>query len=76
MKTQDIFIAHPQTAEQVSALKAFMEALNIRFEVSSPDEVPYDPNFVAKIEKSKQEYQNGEFVSVEKKDMKNFLGLA
>lgn len=34
MKTRDIFIAHPQTSEQVSALKAFMEALKIKFEIS------------------------------------------
>lgn len=37
MKTQDIFIAHPQTSEQVSALKAFMQALKIKFEVAKED---------------------------------------
>ena len=73
MRTQDIFIAHPQTTEQVSALKAFMQALKIKFEVSKEKE--YNSDFVAKIHKSKQQHQNGEFVSVEKKNLKNFLGL-
>ncbi|MBX3162916.1 MAG: hypothetical protein KF900_00390 [Bacteroidetes bacterium] len=73
MRTQDIFIAHPQTTEQVSALKAFMQALKIKFEVSKEKE--YNPDFVAKIHKSKQQHENGEFVSVEKKNLKNFLGL-
>lgn len=73
MKSQNIFIAHPKTAEQVNALKAFMKALKIKFEVSN--EKGYDPDFVAKIEESRQQYQKGEFVSVEKKDIKSFLGL-
>lgn len=73
MKTQNIFIAHPKTAEQVNALKAFMHALKIKFEVSM--EEGYNPDFVAKIEESRQQYKKGEYVSVEKKDIKSFLGL-
>lgn len=73
MKSQDIFIAHPKTSEQVSALKAFMQALKIKFEVSKEDS--YNPEFVAKIEESKRQYENGDFISIEKKDIKNFLGI-
>lgn len=73
MKSQEVFIAHPQTSEQVSALKAFMQALKIKFEVSKKE--GYNPDFVAKIEESRQQYKKGEFVSVEKKDIKSFLGL-
>lgn len=73
MKTQNIFIAHPKTAEQVRALKAFMQALKIKFEVSK--EESYNPDFVAKIEESREQYKKGDFVSVEKKDIKGFLGL-
>lgn len=73
MKTQDIFIAHPTTSEQVSALKAFMQALKIQFEVSKKDS--YNPDFVDKINESKNQYENGDFISIEKKDIKNFLGL-
>jgi hypothetical protein len=73
MNTQDIFIAHPQTAEQVNALQAFMQALKIKFEITK--EESYSPEFVAKVEESRREYKNGEFISIEKNDIKNFLGL-
>jgi len=73
MKTQDIFIAHPQTAEQVKALKAFLHALKIKFEVSK--EESYNPEFVEKIMESREQYKKGEFISVDKKDIKSFLGL-
>lgn len=72
MKTQEIFIARPGNAEQVNALKAFLQALKIKFEVS---EGPYDPGFVAKIQQGQQQYRNGEFVSVEKEGLKDFLEL-
>jgi hypothetical protein len=73
MKTQNIFIAHPQTSEQVSALKAFMQALKIKFEISKKDE--YDPEFVEKIMESKEQVKNGRVTRVEKENLKEFLGL-
>lgn len=73
MKTQNIFIAHPKTNEQVEALKAFMQALKIKFEISK--DTPYNPEFVAKIKKSEKEFKEGSFKRVEKKDLKEFLGM-
>lgn len=73
MKTQNKIIALPETTEQLDALKAFMQALKIKFEVAG--EEAYNPDFVAKIQESRQQYKKGEFVSVEKKDIKTFLGL-
>ena len=73
MKTKDIFIAHPENEEQVSALKAFMEAFKIKFEVGEKD--AYKSVFVEKIQQSKEQYDRGEFVCVEKKDLKGFLGI-
>jgi len=73
MKTENIIIAHPQTDEQVNVIKAFMNALKIKFEISK--ENPYNSDFVAKIEKSKNEFENGDFTRVAKKDLQNFLGL-
>ncbi len=35
----------------------------------------YDPTYVATIQKSLQEYDEGEFTSVDKEDLKGFLGL-
>jgi hypothetical protein len=56
METTNIFIAHPTTSEQADALKAFFKALKIKFEVT---EKPYDPDFVAKIEKGRQDFAEG-----------------
>ena len=73
MATENIFIAHPKTIEQINALKAFMKALKIKFEIS--EDTPYNAEFVAKIRKSEKEFENGEFTRVEKDDLQNFLGL-
>lgn len=61
MKTQDIVIAHPHTREQASALKAFLNALNIKFEVSNKD--TYNPEFVEKILQGKKDIEQGKGVS-------------
>ena len=58
MRTQDIFIVHPETEEQSQALTAFVNALKIKFEISAKEK-PYDPDFVAKIEKSRKDYKEG-----------------
>jgi len=62
METQNIFIVHPHTDEQVNALKAFMKALKITFEVTGKE--AYDPEFVAKIEKSRQDYKEGKGTTI------------
>ena len=73
MPTEKIFIVHPANEEQVNALKAFVKALKIKFEVAS--EKTYLPDFVAKIQKSKKQIEEGKFTRVEKDDLKQFLGL-
>ncbi len=75
MKTQDIIIARPSTTEQVNVIKAFMEALKIKFDISKPIDNPYNPDFIAKIDKSRKEFKNGDFISVEQEDLQNILGL-
>lgn len=71
MKTQDIFIAHPQTSEQVSALKAFMQALKIKFEISK--EETYNPEFVEKIFESKKQIAEGKFTEVKAENLNSFM---
>lgn len=73
MKTHDIFIAHPQTTEQVDALKAVLKALKIRFEVSSEEN--YNPEFVKKVLESRKQAKEGKVTRVEKENLKSFLGL-
>ena len=73
MSKQDILIAHPQTSEQFSALKAFMQELKIKFEVSKND--TYNPEFVKKILESKEQAKKGEVTMVKREDLKEFLCL-
>jgi hypothetical protein len=71
MKTQDIIIAHPKNNEQVSALKAFMQAMKIKFEISKSDS--YNPEFVEKILESKKQIAQGKFTEVKQEDIKSFI---
>jgi hypothetical protein len=50
-----------------------MKAFKIKFEIKT--EKPYNPQYVAKIKKSRQEYKDGNFITVEKENLKSFLGL-
>jgi len=56
-------------------LGTFREQKFFSVNESENREEPYDPEFVANIEESKQQYKKGDFVSVEKKEIKDFLGL-
>jgi hypothetical protein len=57
MKTQDVLIVHPSNEEEVTVLKTILKALKIKFEFSK--EETYNPEFVAKIEKARQDYKDG-----------------
>lgn len=68
------FTVHTDDKEQLKVLKAFMKALKIKFDVSN-DDTTYNPEFVAKIMESKQQAENGNYTTVQKEDLKEFLGL-
>ncbi len=67
MELKSTFIVHPETTEQENALKAFIKALKIKFEVSK--EEPYDPEFVAKIKESRQQAREGKTVKLDLDDI-------
>ena len=48
-------------SSQITALKAFMKALKIKFEVSKED---YNTDFVAKIEESRKQAKAGKTVKI------------
>lgn len=56
MKTQVLYI-HPVDKKEMDSIKAFCESQNIMY-VESKDEV-YDPEFVRKIERGRQDYKEG-----------------
>lgn len=69
------FTIHTENKEHLNALKAFMKALNIKFEIGEGDENVYDANVVSKIKESEKQYQEGNFTTIQKENLKEFLGL-
>lgn len=67
MKTPDILIVHPDTDDKFEALKAFMKALKIKFEITK--EKTYNPEFVAKIEKSREQFKKGEYTVIKTENL-------
>jgi len=55
---KETLIVHPATAEQSGILKAVIKALKIKFEMATADK-SYNPDFVAKIQKSREDYDAG-----------------
>lgn len=71
MESRNILIAHPKTNEEVLALKAFMAALKIKFEVANEDS--YDPEFVKKITRSKKQITKGNYTEVKPENLGSFI---
>jgi hypothetical protein len=71
MKTQDIYIAHPKTDEESKALKAFLQALKIEFEI--PGDKKYNAEFVKKVLESRQQAKDGKVTRIKKKTLKSLL---
>lgn len=69
MKQQDILTAHPSSSHEMSVIKAFFEALRIKFEVAKDS--PYDPEFVAKIESCRKQAAEGKTVKISLDDIWN-----
>ena len=69
MKTATTIIAHPSTIEQVKALKAFVKALKIKFEINTKEEKPYDPDFVEMVLQGDNDFENGNFKMLKTEDL-------
>ena len=44
---------------QIEAIKAFMKALKIKFELTKNTEKPYSPDFIKKIKQGDEDLKNG-----------------
>lgn len=62
-------LIHTQDDNQLKATKAFLKALKIPFEKINDGENPYDPEFVAKIERSLKQADEGEVVKIDLDDI-------
>jgi len=61
--------AFTSDSSQIEALKAFMKALKIKFEVTK--EVPYNPEFVAMIKKGEKQIADGKGLKMSVADFKD-----
>jgi len=55
-------LVHPENAEQLKALKAFLKATNISF---TPQEKTFPKHVAEGIEKSIQQHRNGQSISLQ-----------
>lgn len=58
------FTAYTADSFQVEAIKAFMKALKIKFELSKKEESPYDPEFVKKIQQGDRDLKAGKGIKM------------
>ena len=64
MKSANILIAHPVSSNKLEALKAFMKALDIKYEVS-----PYDPGFVDMVLQGDKDIKAGKGKKITKEEL-------
>jgi hypothetical protein len=55
-------IMHPESKEQLTALKAFAKALKVKFETEKRE---YSPEFIAKIKESERQIKEGNFIRLD-----------
>jgi hypothetical protein len=55
-------IAHPTNQEQKDALTSFLRSLKVKYEITS--DKAYDPEFVKKINESRQQAKDGKTVKI------------
>ena len=62
--------AYTDDAAQIEAIKAFMKALKIKFELTK-DQSPYNPEFVEKIKQGDEDLKNGKGRTVSLEELDN-----
>lgn len=67
----ETFIVHPRNNEEKKVIKAFLEALKIKFEnqKGNPSESPYNSDFVASMERSILDEKEGKISKINLDDI-------
>ena len=62
----ETFIVHPKNNEERKVIKAFLEALKIKFEnfKNKPEERDYSPEFVKMVEQNRKDYKEGKGIEI------------
>ncbi len=64
----EAILIHPKNKEQLAAVKAFAKALKMDFETTDIKN-PYDPEFVKKIQKGREDVRNGKGTKIPVEDL-------
>lgn len=70
MKTDNIFIAHPQTVEQIEALKAIVKAFKIDYEISKKSDVE---TYINELQESLNQVNEIKAGKLKKQTARDFL---
>ena len=67
----ETFIVHPKNNEEKKVIKAFLEALKIKFKNQSDDsaESSYNPDFVAMVKENREDYEAGKGIKIDLDDI-------
>ena len=70
MTTDNIFIAHPQTVEQIEALKAIVKAFKIDYEISKKSDVE---TYINELQESLNQVNEIKAGKLKKQTARDFL---
>jgi len=70
----ETIIIHTDT-EKAKALKQFLEAFEVDYQIDDQDKSPYNPEFVKKILERSKSAKEGNTVKVDPNDLWGSLGL-
>ena len=62
----ETLIVHPENKAQLNAVKQVLKAMRISFE---KEDKPYNPEFIAKIKKSEQNFKERKFTKIAIEDL-------
>ena len=65
----EAIILRPKTKRQLSIFKNIAMEMGIPFEIINNNENPYDPEFVAKIMRSKKDFEEGKVTVIKTENL-------
>ena len=67
----EAIILHPKNKSQLSLLKKLAKEMGVAFETKKQEaeEETYNPEFVAKIMRSRKDFEEGRFTSIKTEDL-------
>ena len=67
----EAIILHPKNKSQLSLLKKLAKEMGVAFETKKQeaDEETYNPEFVAKIMRSRKDFEEGRFTAIKTEDL-------